>query len=190
VKKLLVFILLMYAFLFLGSGRLYEYRIKPPTEAYPVIYRQMRETENTLVPPRRKVPEEYRLIFDTAINAAGIPPGVMESIAFVESGFTPSAVSPVRKSGYRDMGMFQFNSKYLDWYSERYGAFDPLKPEEAASVAAMHIRFLYDRYGHWPTVCLAYNAGMDAVDKNDIPDSSFRYLAKIYEGGNDGTIRQ
>jgi hypothetical protein len=54
-------------------------------------------------------------------------------------------------------------------------------PEEAAIIAAKHIRCLYDRYHHWPAVCLAYNAGMAAVDKEEIPECSYRYLIKIYE---------
>jgi hypothetical protein len=53
-------------------------------------------------------------------------------------------------------------------------------PEEAAFIAAKHIHYLYERYGHWPTVCLAYNAGITAVDNDEIPDCSLRYLLKIY----------
>jgi hypothetical protein len=57
-----------------------------------------------------------------------------------------------------------------------------MEPAEAASVAAMHLRFMYDYYGgHWPAVCLAYNAGMTAVDNDEIPECSYRYLIKIYE---------
>jgi hypothetical protein len=80
--------------------------------------------------------------------------------------------------------MFQFNSAYLGWYAGRYNSgapFDPMAPEEAALVAAKHIRYLYGRYNHWPTVCLAYNAGMAAVDNDRIPVCSFRYLVKIYD---------
>jgi soluble lytic murein transglycosylase-like protein len=118
--------------------------------------------------------------------AAGMPPGVLESIAFVESGFEPAAMSSLRESGRQDLGLFQFNSAYLAWYAETYNAgmpFDPLSPQEVILVAARHIRFLYDRYGHWPTVCLAYNAGITAVDHDKIPDGSIRYLLKIYHKG-------
>jgi soluble lytic murein transglycosylase-like protein len=163
------------------SGSLpYEYRIDPPCT--PFRYKP-EEPKAAFIPARRAVPKEYRSLFDAAARSAGIPVGVLESIAFVESGFEPAAMSPLEESGRRDLGMFQFNSTYLTWYAEAYNAgipFDPLSPEEAVTVAARHLRFLYDRYGHWPTVCLAYNAGMAAVDKDEIPDSSFRYLMKIY----------
>jgi soluble lytic murein transglycosylase-like protein len=183
-KKSMRAIIMLYCILYLGSSLPYEPQIRPPVETYPAIYTRQREPEKSLIPPGREVPEEYRAIFDAATGSAGIPPGVLESIVFVESGFDPAAVSPMNENGRQDLGMFQFNNAYLSWYAETYNAgiaFDPLSPREAAMVAVKHIRFLYGRYGHWPTVCLAYNAGIMAVDNDEIPDCSFRYLIKIYE---------
>jgi soluble lytic murein transglycosylase-like protein len=185
-KNIVIVSFLVFLFLFLGSSLPYEPLIIPPCTPVTFIYRVKKEPERTPVPPRRAVPLEYRSIIDAAAISAGIPHGVLESIAFVESGFNPSAISPAGTGGRCDLGMFQFNSKYLEWYAKTYNsgiAFDPLSPWEAAMVTAKHIRFLYDRYGHWPTVCLAYNAGMAAVDNDRIPDCSFRYLQKIYEDG-------
>jgi soluble lytic murein transglycosylase-like protein len=172
---------LLFLVLFLGSSQPYEHRIELPCDG--VIFRY-REPERTLIPPRRDVPEEYRNLFNVASISAGIPPGVLESIAFVESGFYSQAISPPGAEGRRDLGMFQFNSKYMRWYSDTYNEgkdFDPMDPEEAVIIAAKHIRYLHDYYGHWPTVCLAYNAGIAAVDNDLVPDSSYRYLIKIYE---------
>jgi membrane-bound lytic murein transglycosylase D len=183
-RKSIMVLIMLYCILYLGSSLPYEPRIKPPVETHLFIYTRQREPEKALVPPRREVPEEYRAIFDAAAISSGIPLEILASIAFVESGFNPAAMSPLRESGQQDLGMFQFNSRYLAWYAETYNAgitFDPLSPREAILIAARHIRFLYDRYGHWPTVCLAYNAGMTAVDNDAIPDCSFRYLLKIYE---------
>jgi soluble lytic murein transglycosylase-like protein len=183
-KKSMRAIIMLYCILYFGSSLPYELQIRPPAETHPFIYNRQREQEKALVPPRREVPEEYRAIFDAATSSSSIPPGALESIAFVESGFDPAAVSPMSENGRQDLGMFQFNSQYLSWYAETYNkgiVFDPLSPREAAMVAAKHLRFLYGRYNHWPTVCLAYNAGMMAVDNDEIPDCSFRYLIKIYE---------
>jgi soluble lytic murein transglycosylase-like protein len=183
-KKITIVLVMLYCILYLGSSLPYEPQIKPPVETYPLIYNRQEEPEKALVPPRREVPEEYQAILDAASNSTGIPPGVLESIAFVESGFYSGAMSPLRGNGHRDLGMFQFNSQYLPWYADAYNGgviFDPMSPRDAASVAAKHIRYLYNRYGHWPTVCLAYNAGMAAVDNDRIPECSYRYLIKIYE---------
>jgi soluble lytic murein transglycosylase-like protein len=181
-KKPVAIIILLYCIVCLGSSLPYERRIEPPVETYPLIYD--RQPERALIPPRREVPEEYRAIFDAAAGSAGIPLGVLESIAFVESGFYPAAKSSLRENGQRDLGMFQFNSTYLAWYADTYNGgipFDPMVPGEAALIAAKHIRYLYERYNHWPTVCLAYNAGIAAVDNDGIPDCSYRYLLKVYD---------
>jgi hypothetical protein len=180
-KKWKILAICLLVVLFPGSLP-YEpaYTIELP--CHPFRY-ESEEPKAPLIPPRRTVPEAYLSLFNEAALSAGIPPGVLESIAFVESGFDPVAKSPLRESGHRDLGMFQFNSAYLSWYAETYNAgiaFDPLSPEEAITVAAKHLRFLYNRYGRWPTVCLAYNAGMTAVDTDAIPDCSIRYLVKIY----------
>jgi soluble lytic murein transglycosylase-like protein len=170
--------------IYLGSSLPYEPRIEPPVETQPVIFNRQREPERTLVPPRREVPKEYRAIFDATASSAGIPLEILESIAMIESGFRPDALSPPRSDGIRDRGMFQFNDRYLQWYANTYNGgipFDPMEPAEAVPIAAKHIRYLYERYNHWPTVFLAYNAGMTAVDNDEIPDCSYRYLIKIYE---------
>jgi soluble lytic murein transglycosylase-like protein len=182
-NKFITIIGWLYCIVYLGSSLPYERQIPPPVEAHPFMCVMQEELNRSLVPPRREVPEEYRLLFDTVAISAGIPPGVLESIAFVESGFCPGAMSPMRESSHQDLGMFQFNSKYLAWYADRYNSgipFDPMVPEEAAPIAAKHIRYLYERYRRWPTVCLAYNAGMTAVDNDKIPDCSLRHLLKIY----------
>jgi soluble lytic murein transglycosylase-like protein len=181
-KKLKIMAALASVMLFPGSLP-YEpaYTIELPCHPVRHTYEVPR---SPLIPPRRTVPEAYRSLFGNAALSVGIPHGALESIAFVESGFDPAALSSLRESGHRDVGMFQFNSAYLSWYAETYNAgiaFDPLSPQEAIAVAAKHLRFLYDRYGHWPTVCLAYNAGMTAVDADAIPDSAIWYLLKIYK---------
>jgi hypothetical protein len=183
-NKSVAIIVLLYCMIYLGSSLPYEVRIEPPVETYPLIYGRQKEPERLLIPPRREVPKEYRAIFDAASSSAGVPLGVLESIAFVESGFYPAAMSPLRESDYQDLGMFQFNSHYLFWYADTYNGgipFDPMEPAEAVPIAAKHIRYLYERYNHWPTVCLAYNAGMAAVDNDEIPDCSYRYLLKVYD---------
>jgi soluble lytic murein transglycosylase-like protein len=170
--------------LFLSSGKPYdyEYLIIPPISA-PVYQQPEIPKEKPHELPRRNVPEEYLDLFIAAAITAGIPPGALESIAWAESGFCPEAESPEREDEYRDLGMFQFNSKYLEWYAKRYNRgvpFDPMVPEEAVAIAAKHIRFLYERYNRWSDVFLAYNAGYGAVDRNEIPDGAFCYLMRIY----------
>jgi soluble lytic murein transglycosylase-like protein len=164
-----------------GSYRSYEIPIQSIKD---LSLLTIAEPTVSLLPPHRDVPVEYRDLFQDSAASVGIPPEVLESIVFVESGFIAEALSPEREGGYRDLGICQFNSRYLDWYAGQYNGgvpFDPMNPEEAVPVAAQHIRFLWERYSHWPMVCLAYNAGMTAVDKDEIPDGSYWYLIKVYK---------
>ena len=185
-KNIKLLFILATAFLTLGSaGPIYDYMtIKLPDGTVSCYFRPETEFIPEPVPPRRDVPEQYRDLFANASESVGIPPGVLESIAFVESEFLAVAQSPIRRDGHRDLGMFQFNDRFLRWYSDIYNGgvlFDPFVPEEAIKVAALHILFLYELYGNWPDVFFAYNAGMDRVDRDDIPESAWDYLLKIYQ---------
>jgi soluble lytic murein transglycosylase-like protein len=175
--------LILFSICFLGGSKTFEYEVILP-EILVIIVSEKEPEEVLNIPPRRNVPEEYRSIFSGAAASTGIPPGVLESVAFVESEFKATAKSPVRESGHRDLGIFQFNSRYIDWYAEKYNqgkAFDPFNPEEAITVAALHMVFLFERYGNWEDAVLAYNAGYPTVDSGQIPASSYQYLAKVFE---------
>jgi soluble lytic murein transglycosylase-like protein len=50
----------------------------------------------------------------------------------------------------------------------------------AIEIAALHVQFLFERYGNWSDVVMAYNAGMGRVDRNEIPESAWGYLLKIF----------
>jgi soluble lytic murein transglycosylase-like protein len=177
--------LYVYVFLFCSVVPFTEPPVIPPESGAFQRYLMQVEPVHCLIPPQRIVPERYQEMFMAAAMYVGIPPGVLEAIADVESNFRAWARSPMRDDGHRDLGMFQFNDRYHEWYSDRYNdgiLFDPFDPAVAIRVAALHVHFLYNRYGHWPDVFLAYNAGMSRVDNNDIPASAFNYLAKIYRG--------
>ena len=176
-------LLLAYIIIFFWSGKPYEWLALPPAD--PFICALRPEPDPVQEPPRHKVPEEYRDMFTDAAASAGIPLWALESVAYIETGFNPGAMSAPREDGNCDLGMMQFNSKYLEWYARRYNGaepFDPLDPGEAIPIAAKHLSFLYDHYGTWADACLAYNAGIGAVDRDEIPESSYQYLIKFYEG--------
>jgi len=185
VRKVKIALLLYVCFFLFYSATPYERLVIPPADKLIKYDLLPKEPERAIEPPRRNVPEEYRELFADAADCAGIPPGALESIAWAESKFCAEAKSPEREDENRDLGMFQFNSKYLDWYAGQYNRgipLDPMIPAEAIGIAAKHIRFLYDRYGKWGDVLIAYNAGYGAVDREEIPESAIQYLLRIFEG--------
>ena len=181
-RKPVIFVLLALVFFSLpGSSGFIEYKIMPPVET--TIYRQKIPP---CMPPRRAVPERYREFFETASRKTGIPQEILENIAWAESEFKPWAISPPREDGSRDLGMFQINSNYQSWYEERYNAgnsFNPMVPEEAVIIVSRHIKWLYQHYGHWPDVVMAYNSGFTRIDAGIIPEKTWKYLVKIYSRG-------
>ena len=175
-------ILLCVAAIYSGGAKPYERQIVLPIDPGPVLFTPPEPPP--LLPQRRGCPAEHRAIIEREAGNAGVPVEILESIIRAESDFTSAAQSAVREDGHRDIGICQFNTKYLGWYSERYNGgvpFDPMDPEEAIRIAALHIRYLYERYGSWTDCILAYNAGTGAVDRDEIPESSLRYLIRIYE---------
>jgi hypothetical protein len=78
------------------------------------------------------------------------------------------------------MGIFQINTRYQEWFEKAYNRgkpFDPMNPYEAVPVVALHIRYLWRHYGHWPDVVIAYNRG---IRTRALSDKSWEYLVSVY----------
>ena len=168
----------------LGSTSFYEpLKLPSPPPSDPWLHFQVVEPEQETesLPPRRL--SEYSEFFELVAAEENIPVSILESVAFVESGFRPWAVSPERCDGNKDLGMFQFNSKYLEWFGMKYNGgeyFDPFDYEIAAVVAARYLLCLKERLGTWPLAVMAYNCGPSRVEADDIPESTYRHLVKVW----------
>ena len=165
----------------LSSNSISEYQIRPPVDTNP--YKRLQNEKPSCLPPEREIPKRYRELFNAASKEYGIPLEILAAIADVESGFRAYAASRVFEDGHRDLGMFQFHNDYLDWLADSYNAglpFDPFSAEQAIRIASRHIKWLYERYGHWPDVVMAYNAGITRIDSGNIPDRTWKYLTAVY----------
>jgi hypothetical protein len=182
-KKLDALIIAAFTIFLLGSIEPFDYAdlIVPPIGPSPLKYDY--EEPIDPLPLLRDIPQEYEAIVNNAVSEAGVPIEIVVAIIWVESEFNPNALSPEREDTNRDMGICQFNLKYLQWYADMYNRgkeFDPMNPAEAIPVMALHIKWLHERYNHWPDVIMAYNAGFARVDSGNIPDCTWEYLFKIY----------
>ena len=175
---ILVFLIVL---LTLSSSTSSIYRLRAPVDPNP--YRIWHNEKPSCLPPMRTVPERYRTFFLAACEENEIPLEILAAIAYVESRFSAYAVSPLRPDGNRDLGMFQFHSDFIGWLSDCYNKgipFNPFSCEQSVNIAARHIKWLYERYGNWPDVVMAYNAGITRIDKGKIPDRTWEYLTVIY----------
>ena len=108
-------------------------------------------TESVLARARKYEPH-----FIQAGQRFGVDPRLLWIVAYLESRFQPSAISP---KGAR--GLMQF----MPATANRYGLNDPHNAEAAIDAAARYLRDLLTRYGRRVDLALAaYNAGETAVD--------------------------
>jgi soluble lytic murein transglycosylase-like protein len=114
-----------------------------------------------------------------AAQRFALPPAWITGVMRRESGFLPSAVSPVGAVGLMQV----LPSTYRD-LSRRYGLGpDPAAPRDNVLAGAAYLRELYDRFG--PEGFLAaYNAGPERygralIDGRPLPAETRRYVGQL-----------
>lgn len=104
----------------------------------------------------RTAPAQFRALFERAGAAHNVDPGLLAAVAKNESGFNPSAVSPVGAQG-----LMQF----MPATAAQFGV-DPFNPESAVDGAARYLRQLMDDFGSVELALAGYNAGPGNVRKH------------------------
>ncbi|HVZ71124.1 MAG TPA: transglycosylase SLT domain-containing protein, partial [Polyangia bacterium] len=104
----------------------------------------------------------FRAIFEKALERHALPKDLIY-VAMVESGFDTGARSRVGAGG-----MWQFMPGAARAYGLEvsYWLDARCDPERSAEAAARYLKDLYVRFGSWPLVFAAYNAGYGAVLKS------------------------
>ena len=93
-----------------------------------------------------------------------VPIQLVYAVIDTESGFRADATSSAGA-----IGLMQLMPTTFEWLTE-YQLKENLParkisdPEINVRYGVFYLRWLYDRYGHWPEACAAYNAGHGNVD--------------------------
>lgn len=123
-------------------------------------------------------PGEMELIYQPLFDAAGrqweVAPELLAAIADVESGFDPTAVSPVGAQG-----LMQFMPA-----TAREMNVDPWNPASAVDGAARYLRTSLDQFTEPDLAIASYNAGRGAVSRyGGIPpfNETQNYVQKVRE---------
>jgi len=107
--------------------------------------------------PTPPAPPTPRELIEKAARRHGLPVELLDSIAAVESGYNPNAVSPKGAIGLMQL---------MPATAARLKA-DPADPAQNVDAAARHLRELLERYDYGLYRALAaYNAGAGAVDRH------------------------
>ncbi len=98
---------------------------------------------------------EWIEAFQAATERYGLPQGLLQAVAQVESGFNPNAVSPAGAQG-----LMQF----MPATAADLGV-DPFDPQSAIDGAARYLSSHLERFGSIEHALAAYNAGPGAVQR-------------------------
>jgi len=101
----------------------------------------------------------YRAMFEKTLDRYGLPRDLIY-VAMIESGFDFTSRSRVGAGG-----IWQFMPSAARTYGLEisYWVDGRRDPERSADAAARYLKDLYVRFGNWPLVFAAYNAGYGAV---------------------------
>lgn len=132
--------------------------------------------ERQSVPDARLPATPYDRFIEHVAAELQLPPALIKSVALVESGFDPDAVSPKGA-----LGLMQLMPDTAKEYGVR-NVFDPL---ENLRAGALHLRKLLDQFDGDVTLALAaYNAGAGAVRRHGgVPDyrETRNYVRKVHD---------
>lgn len=113
---------------------------------------------------------KYEALFLENTNKFNLPAGLLSRIAYQESRYDSTAVSPVGA-----LGLMQF----MPGTAEDLGI-NPLDPEQSISGAARYLSWLYGQLGDWKQVLAAYNFGIGNVKKGrEWPLETVNYVRDI-----------
>jgi soluble lytic murein transglycosylase-like protein len=118
----------------------------------------------------------YDPFIERVAREYGLSPRLIKSVALVESGFNPRAVSHKGAQGLMQL---------MPATARRYGVRDPLDPLQNLRAGARHLRNLLDEFGGDLTLALAaYNAGSGAVRRHGgVPNyrETRNYVRKVHD---------
>lgn len=102
-----------------------------------------------------KVPAYMAPLFAAATAKHGLPPRLLEAVAYRESRFRPEIIDGTLRSTAGAVGVMQIIPKWHPKVGEA-GAKDP---QRAIPYAAQFLAYLRGRFGTWPLALAAYNWG-------------------------------
>lgn len=124
--------------------------------------------------------DKYSGYLENRCEIHGVPYEIALAVAIVESNFT-MIESVANRNGTTDIGIFQLNSGFIDWFEEalwyKSKDFSAYDPENNIEMGVIYLKHLYDHTGDWDMAVRAYNTGLHGLASD--PDRSKNYLVKI-----------
>lgn len=115
-------------------------------------------------------PANIATILQNASATSGVPVNILQAVAYQESRYNPSAVSPAGAQGLLQL---------MPATGASLGVSDPFDAQQNADGGAKYLAQLYAKYGDWQTALIAYNQGPTALANNGPYSSSQQYASDI-----------
>jgi len=116
-------------------------------------------------------------VFESAARECRVPLDLLKSMAWMESGWQNSVVSPTGA-----IGIGQLMPGTARWMAAQMGnpRLNPRNPADNIRMSACYLRFLLDRYnGDYRLALMAYNQGWGSLDVMGATAGARRYVAVI-----------
>lgn len=109
-----------------------------------------------------------------------VPLEIALAVAIVETNIE-MVNSNYNRNGSYDIGIFQLNSHFIEWFEEALWyddrPFNAKNPENNIEMGIIYLRHLYKQTGNWDLAVRAYNTGLHALAYD--PERSNNYLVKV-----------
>ncbi len=129
----------------------------------------------------RKIPDAWRDTFAIAGAAQGLPPGLLEAVAYRESRFRQDIIDGRVRSSAGAVGIMQVVPR---WHPD-LGEAGALDPARAIPYAANYLRQLHRQFGSWRLALAGYNWGPGNLaaaagkPESSWPSETRTYVAEI-----------
>lgn len=124
---------------------------------------------------KRALGSEISQAFNDASWMYDIPPGVLRTMADIESAFRPEIISGSVKGAAGEIGIMQITPR---WHPN----VNPYDPIESIWYAAEWLRDLYEQFGSWREAVAAYNWGPTNLANYGLsaaPAVTQQYVARV-----------
>lgn len=115
-------------------------------------------------------PPDIQAVLQNAAASSGVPLNILQSVAYSESRYKPTAVSPAGAQGLLQL---------MPATGASLGVTNPFDPQQNANAGASYLASLYRQYGNWNDALIAYNEGPGNFAKSGAFASSQQYADTI-----------
>lgn len=115
-------------------------------------------------------PSGIQTVLQNASANSGVPYPILQSLAYQESSYNPSAVSSEGAQGLLQV---------MPATGTSLGLTNPFDAQQNANAGASYLASLYKQYGNWNDALVAYNQGPGALASQGPFQSSQNYASTI-----------